>query len=162
VFRQTLETTKESLLASGLKANYEQPLMKVLQQGVSGQASSKQLTQTLTETLSENGLSAKWAKNQVNDGLYQFSRNYTETVSADLGLQHYLYAGVQIDSTRTWCAEKVGKVFTRAQVLEMAGDSWSGKIPGTNAGNILVRAGGYGCKHRFIPITKAAYQAMKG
>jgi hypothetical protein len=157
---QNITTTVETLLDSGLRANYVQPITNILQQSITGQSSVKDLTKSLTDTLNANGQPTKWVKQQTSDSLYQYSRNYTEAVSNDLGLEHYLYAGTQIDTTRAFCKSKVGKVFTKAEVTAWAVGEWSGKIPGTNASNIQIRLGGYHCLHRLLPITEATYRSM--
>lgn len=70
------------------------------------------------------------------------------TFSRQVGLLHvtgeadelFYYAGPLDSVTRPFCLERVGKVFSRAEIDQMD----NGQLP-----NVLVTGGGYNCRHAF-------------
>jgi len=57
--------------------------------------------------------------------------------------QAFLYVGPADGRTRTWCLERVGKVYTRAQIEAMDNK----QLP-----NPFLTGGGYNCRHSFIAV----------
>jgi len=49
-----------------------------------------------------------------------------------------------------------GRWFHISEIEETASESWAGKIPGTNASNILINRGGFNCNHQYIPVSADA------
>lgn len=160
-----VRTTIESLLGSGVDANFTQPLTKLLRQHVAGNATLKDLTAALRlELMGNNDVAPRlnrYAGQVASDALQQFERNYTSAVSYDLKLDHFLYAGTSINDTRDFCRTRTGKVFTRQEVEGWASLDWAGRIRGTTKANIQVYLGGYGCRHRLLPISETTYEKLK-
>lgn len=160
-----VRTTIESLLGSGVDANFTQPLAKLLRQHVAGNATVKDLTAALRLELLENANAVprlnRYAGQVASDALQQFERNYTSAVSYDLKLEHFLYSGTGIADTRDFCRTRTGKVFTRQQVEGWAALEWAGRIKGTNKSNIFTYLGGYFCRHRLLPVSETVYEKLK-
>lgn len=163
-----IETTVQSLLGSGIDANFKDPITKVLKQNIAGASESKALQELMRNeiigTPTASPALTRYVKQVSNDSLYQYESNYLQAVSNDLGLQHYFFQGTVIGDSRTFCAERTGKYYTEDQVRGWGNLKWAGQIKGTNSSNILTNRGGHFCKHLIIPVSKALYdlQAKKG
>ena len=62
----------------------------------------------------------------------------------------FLYAGPDDDVTREFCKERVGNVYTRAEIEAMD----NGQID-----NVLLTGGGYNCRHVWMAVSRFAEQA---
>ena len=87
----------------------------------------------------------------TRDALNQFSRNYNQAISVDLGMQWYYYSGTVIEDTRSYCQQRAGKYFHKNEVEQVPAE-WSGRISGTNSSNIFINAGGFNCRHLWMPV----------
>jgi len=67
--------------------------------------------------------------------------------------QGYLYTGPVDGRTRDWCLERVGKVYTRAEIEAMDNN----QLP-----NPFLTGGGYNCRHSFIAIASDELTALTG
>src|SRR4028119_959351 len=161
VRQANIDTTVASLLGSGLDANLKDPVIRLLKQNIAGGSDSRALRSLLEAdilgTPTINPTLTRYVKQVSSDSLYQFEANYLQVVSNDLGLQHYYYQGTTIGDSRIFCVQRAGKYFRADEVKEWAELSWSGRIKGTNASNILTNRGGYGCRHLIIPVSKELY-----
>ena len=89
-----------------------------------------------------------------------FNAEYIQTVSEDLGVEYYLYAGTIIEDTRPFCSARTGRFFTTDQVKQWASlKGWQGRMAGTNANTIFIYRGGYNCRHQLWPVSKEQYDA---
>jgi len=97
-------------------------------------------------------------------------RTLTQTAADQIGAQFFLYQGRPIKTTRTFCAEREGRVWHREEIagwgrdaaagVDLDGDGnpgWSGMVEGTNETSIFIFLGGwYGarqsCRHQLIPV----------
>lgn len=63
----------------------------------------------------------------------------------------YLYTGPMDKLTRAFCAQRIGKTYTREQIDRMD----NGQMP-----NVMITMGGYNCRHQWVPeIVSAKQQA---
>ena len=161
LYQQMILEARLSLLGAGLSANVVNPLVDKLYVGLLHGISKPQLIKELRVFLEKENLPTRWIKQQAHDTLWQFTRNYQQAVSADLGIEHYLYAGTQIATSRDFCKSRIGKVYTKEEVESWVGLNWSGKVPSTSIVSIFVYAGGYNCRHTFRPISKNLYDKLK-
>lgn len=168
VRQANIDTTVTSMLSTGLDANLKDPVIKILRQNVAGATDVKALRELMKNeilgTPTTSPILTRYVNQVTNDSLYQFENNYLLSVANDLDLSHYFYQGTVIKDSRTFCAERAGKYFTREQVESWADLSWSGKNKSTNKTNIFWLRGGWSCKHMIIPISDALYerQTKKG
>ena len=130
------------------------------------------ITQTIGEGI-ENKLSIKELKlnlkNQIEgkdklgiiehhfwkqEGFEQFqvhARAVSETYAKGLNLDYAIYAGGEIKTTREFCDERNGKVYTRSEIISWNSEEWQGK---KKDNNIFIDCGGYNCRHEFDWISK--------
>lgn len=88
----------------------------------------------------------------VNDVFSKVDRYQANNVAAKLDMNYAVYEGGLIKTSRKFCRERNGKVFTRAEILKF--DPPTGKQPNYDP---LVDLGGYNCRHHlnWIPRTLA-------
>jgi hypothetical protein len=67
--------------------------------------------------------------------------------------QPYLYAGPVDGRARDWCLDRVGRVYTRAEIDAMD----NGQLP-----NTFLTAGGYNCRHRFMAVESRELRGLVG
>ncbi len=108
------------------------------------------------------------------DSLNQFSAQYSQAITADLGLEWFEYTGSLLETSRPWCQYMVEKRWIHISEIhtvlhdhidgvKIGGANIpvskktglpQGMMPGTSAQNIQVRRGGFQCGHQWIPITE--------
>lgn len=161
IYQSGIDSTVENLLQSGMHTAFREPVIQLLKANVTGNSSIVSLRAELRRQILSNeetsGLLTRHVKRTASDALETFSRTYIQAVSDDLGIDRYIYAGIEIGSTRPFCAARVGKYFTKEEVEKMATLNWSGKNPATNKNTIMVYAGGFSCRHRWLPVTRETY-----
>jgi hypothetical protein len=83
-----------------------------------------------------------------------YGRQVEALATADLEAdQPYLYAGPVDLKTRTWCLERVGKVYTRAEIDAMD----NGSLP-----DAFLTGGGYNCRHSFLAVESDDARGLLG
>lgn len=157
------QLTLDSLTGAGLDVALINPVKNILNTNITTGASyGDLLAQLQREILGDPtnlGRYERYAKQITTDSLNQFSRNYLETATNDLGLEWYYYSGTTRQTTRPFCKERVNKYWHKSEVQAWADREWSGKIPGTNSSSIFIYAGGFNCNHQLIPVSEAAVPA---
>src|SRR6478736_3670233 len=163
ILQANVNTTTDSLLNSGIDANFTDPITKVLQDMVTGGSNKQEFIETLKINLNdESGLLARHVPQVAQDSIMQFNANYTQTISADLNLGYYYYKGTKKATSRQFCTNIIGKYFTEANLHKYfdkqsqlnGGKGWNGMIDGTNWGNFFTNRGGWNCRHLIIPVSK--------
>lgn len=97
------------------------------------------------------GALQKYYRNFVYDAYSQVDRATSQTFADDLGLDYAIYEGGIIKTSRQFCKDHNGKVYTRAEIAEFDPGE-KNKQPGYNPFTDL---GGYGCRHHLNWIPKA-------
>ena len=163
MLKANVETTSEMLIGSGIDANFNEPIKRLLQDVINGRGSYMNMKQSLSNYILGNKNISPRLKSYVgqvaSDSVRQFQRNYMNAISSDLGLKHYLYRGTAITDTRKFCSDRVGRVFTETEVKSWASTSWKGKASGTNSSTIFTYVGGYNCRHTLLPISENIYNS---
>jgi len=90
----------------------------------------------------------QYAGTYAHDSLMAFYSTIHQKKSKDAGMTHQLYYGSIIGSTRKFCAERAGKVFSNEEVDSWNKLDWDGKKPG----NVWINRGGYRCRHHLQPV----------
>jgi hypothetical protein len=183
---QAISDTVSKLTESGIGTNIADNVAGILSSNVTTGGSYKdllgQLRESLTDTQKSDGLLTRYAKQITTDGLNQYSANYTQIVSADLGYEFFAYQGSDIKTTRPFCDAMTDlRYFHVSEIprLLRADDLYymkdgnktkvpiypktglpSGLIDGTNPANFMIRRGGYNCGHSIRPVSANLVQAQ--
>lgn len=122
----------------------------------------KNIQESIIGNAEIDGGLVKYAKQNASD-LYSIGeRNYTAAVSDSFGIEFYLYAGGEIDTTRCFCDERNQKIWHLKEIqawgrgenlgsCNIGGGKWAGMAKGTNENTIFSYLGGYNCNHSLIP-----------
>lgn len=168
ILESNISTTTDSLLGSGVNANFTDPLIKILRDNITSGSDKISFTKSINESLfGENSKLARYSKQVASDSITQFNSNYINTISSDLGLKHYYYKGTKIKDSREFCKKIAGKYFTETslksyvqqQMSLNGGKGWDGMVKGENWTNFPIYRGGYACRHYLIPVSEAVYNA---
>lgn len=155
VLNSSISLTRNSLTESGINQFVINPMIEILNNGITTGADVFEMEETLRTLVvgdsTRLGGLERYVTQISRDALNQFSSNYTQSISANTGMQWYFYSGTIIDDSRSYCIQRAGKYFHKKEV-ENVPQQWDGRIPGTNAGNIYTNRGGYNCRHLYMPV----------
>ncbi len=166
---QAITDVVGQLTTQGISANVSDNLIQILRTNITSGGSyndlAEQLRQSLTNTPESKGILDRYVKTIASDAINQFSRQYTQVVSNDLGYTWFRYMNTDIDTTRCFCDKMTDKDYFHISevpgLLEGKGLDCAiskatklpyGLIAGTNAENFFVRAGGWNCRHSIQPV----------
>lgn len=178
---QAISDTVQKLTEAGIGANIAEPISDILRTNITTGGSYKALTAQLRESLVNTqtpGTLEKYVGQITTDSVNQYSGQYTQIVSNDLGYEYFKYDNTDILSTRPWCDAMTDQPYFHISQLPklIRGEGLTylnkktgkrepvpiysktglptGMIPGTNVDNIFVRRGGYKCGHQIRPINE--------
>lgn len=163
LFKGSIAFLKESLTGAGVSINVVNPIVdKLYQLNLTGNVTKKELKGFITEYFKADGSIQRSIEQLTTDSLYQMTSNYQMEVSKDLNVEYFYYAGTRIKTSRSFCVERYGKVYTKKEVESWADLTWNGKImPGTNKNTIFTYRGGWNCRHTLRPVSKRFYDNLK-
>ncbi|MBK9328952.1 MAG: hypothetical protein IPM95_06465 [Sphingobacteriales bacterium] len=172
----SINSTIASLTEYGLNVNILDKVEDIIRQntttGGSYSSLQGQLRDFILSDKNTDGALVRYTKTITTDAINQYSRQYMETTAADLDMPWRKYIGSLKTTSREWCEKMVAKKFVHVSELpelvkgnidghqcgiykktadNKGTDLPYGMIAGTNAQNVLVRAGGHGCEHGFYP-----------
>jgi hypothetical protein len=142
-------------------ATVKNAIMDMVVRQISGGSGYKETKAAVKDFIIGNpgktGALNKYYRNFVYDAFSQIDRATSQTYADGLGLDYAIFEGGLIKTSRQWCKEHNGKVYTRAEIADFdPGDA--NKQPGYNPFTDL---GGYGCRHHLNWIPKALAVAMR-
>jgi hypothetical protein len=178
---QAISDTVSKLTEAGIGANIAEPIADILRTNITTGGSYKALTEQLRENLVNTqtpGTMEKYIGQVTTDTVNQFSNQYAQLVSSDLGYEWFKYDNTDIVNTRHFCDamtdrpyfhisevpallrgegltylnKKTGKM-QPVEIYEKTGLPY-GMIPGTDASNFFIRRGGYRCGHSIRPVNQ--------
>lgn len=185
--KQAIGDTIKNLTAAGIGSTISEQIATILRTNITTGGSYAQMTEQLREKIlntKTDGALEKYAKQITTDSLHQYSAQYSQTVSSDLGFDWYSYQGSEIMTSRPFCQAMVenNRYFHISQVpnllkgLDAQGnrlkyiDNKTGEeksvglydktelplgfIAGTNTANFFINRGGYGCGHQARPVSE--------
>lgn len=175
VKQQSIEQAVNSLTESGISANVTQGIQDILKRNITGGSSYTDLLKQMRNFILTNetgtGALERYTKQITTDSLNQFSAQYSQVLTNDLGLDEwYMYVGSNKDTTREFCERLTKKKYIhRSELADIVNGiidgvqvpinpktkTWYGGVPGTNVNNIQVVRGGYGCDHQLLPVNAA-------
>lgn len=104
------------------------------------------------------GLVETHMRTAAYDAFQQADRHIHNNIAVKLKLDNALYAGTVMKTSRAFCKSKVGKYFTRKEIMAWANQEWEGK---STPYDPLVDCGGYNCTHILSWVTKKQYDEQK-
>jgi hypothetical protein len=175
VKNQAIESAVEDLTDRGIGANVITAVEEILRQNITSGGSYSDLQKTLENLLTDNengeGRLTRYAKQITTDAINQFSGQYTQIISNDLGFEWYRYSGSNIQTTRPFCLACTKKRwihisefpaliagdFTFTEFEEFDGKLYKGKPAGmyedTTPSNFVTKRGGHNCGHQLRPVS---------
>jgi hypothetical protein len=178
---QAITDTVSKLTEAGIGANIAEPIADILRTNITTGGSYKKLTEQLRENLVNTqtpGTLEKYVGQITTDAVNQYSNQYTQIVSNDLGYEWFKYDNTDILTTRPFCDAMTDRPYfhisevpalLRAEGLTYVNKKTgkrepvviyektglpSGMIPGTDASNFFIRRGGYRCGHSIRPVNQ--------
>lgn len=107
---------------------------------------------------------ARYAKQNAKDIFSVTDRQYSQQIANSLDIKFYQYSGGLIKTSRPFCVERHGKIFS-AKEIEAWGagkktlmlnwpksGEWAGMAKGTSKETIFSLLGGYNCDHVLLPV----------
>lgn len=175
--KQAVSDTVNKLMESGIGVNVGDRITDIIRTSITSGGSYKKLTAQLRDGLlntEQKGYLDRYAKQVTIDSLNQYSAQYNNIVSSDLGYEWFRYDNTDIDTTRPFCDALTDQPYfhiseiprilkaddlyytkdgvkTKVPIYEKTGLP-HGMIPGTNAENFFVNRGGYNCGHQIRPV----------
>jgi hypothetical protein len=166
ILKANVEITKDMLLGSGIRNNFANAIQKALVANATGTTNRTILQQVIKDNLigtpEEKAFLQKYVKQVTTDSVMTFSREYNQTIAADLNLQYGFYANTIISDTRPFCKARAGRYFKKSTAESWAnlGD-WQGRKPGTTKSTIFSFLGGFNCRHDWFPVTQTQYRVAE-
>lgn len=177
--KQAISTTVNQLTESGIGVNVGDRITEMLKASITTGGSYKKLTASLRDGLlntEQKGYLDRYAKQVTVDSLNQYSAQYNNIVSSDLGYEWFKYDNTDIDTTRPFCNSITDNPYFHIsevqRILRLDGlyyfkdgvktkvpanpktGLWGGAIPGTDAATFFVNRGGYNCGHQIRPVAE--------
>jgi hypothetical protein len=178
---QAIGDTVAKLTEAGIGANIADPIADILRTNITTGGSYKDLTEQLRENLVNTqtpGTMEKYIGQITTDAVNQYSNQYTQIVSNDLGYEWFKYDNADILTTRHFCDALTDRPYfhisevpallrgegltylnkktgqrQQVEIYEKTGLPY-GMIPGTDASNFFIRRGGYRCGHSIRPVNE--------
>jgi hypothetical protein len=156
------ENVVSSLTDAGVNENVVNAAADIVEQHVRDGSSFTTLVDELKDKIvTSPEIDSKlvsYSKQTINDTLSGFSRNYHKLITADLGLQWFVYVGALVDSSRPFCKAMVAKHYIHESEFGamLRNNSHEGLMAGTNVSNLIDRCGGWNCSHQLVPVPSSS------
>ena len=177
--KMAITDTIDNLTGTGISQNIGSKLQDILKINITSGASfkdlSKQLSDYMMDSKTGEGTLKKYATTYSTTAVYQYSRQYNQLATNDLGFTWYVYDGGKQKTSRPFCVKMIEarsscmKYIHKSQIAELLkGHICSGNvhindktglpdgfIEGTTVDNFQVNAGGWNCRHKLLGIPSA-------
>jgi hypothetical protein len=169
---QSIGQAVESLTESGISANVTKGIQDILKRNITSGGSYTDLLSQMRNFIltNESGTGAleRYTKQITTDSLNQFSAQYSQTLTADLNFEWFMYVGSNKATTREFCDLLTKKKYVHISELPdiingiIDGKKvpinpktklWHGAVAGTNTSNFQINRGGHGCDHQFLAVS---------
>jgi len=90
-----------------------------------------------------------YAQGFAHDAIMNYHNQVNIAKGEEIGLNDFLYYGDLIATSRPFCITRVGKVYTKRQILAWDSLSWKGK-----SSSAWTDRGGYNCRHHWRPVKR--------
>lgn len=162
------DVEKKAIISGGFLANafnvqgvaetVGQRMMSGLAAGMDLKSFVKAFKSFFLTNRQSTGVVVKQFERAAFDSFQTFDRTVQNQIGSELQLGYALFAGTEIKTSRTWCKKRKGRIFSRAVVESWNGDSWDGKILGTDVKETL---GGYGCRDHLSWLSAEMVELLK-
>lgn len=157
-----------SLVGAPIDTEFIRPVQALLENAVINGASVKETIEGIRTFIEgdakTNSKLSSYVKQITNDAFAISDRSYTSIVSDFLDADWFYYAGGEVQTTRCFCEERVGKYFHYKEIeswgngenlgqCNTGGGTWAGQIAGTNSKTIYSYLGGWNCMHSILPVS---------
>ena len=130
--------------------------------GISGGLDLRTFTKTFKADFTTSsqgvGVVVKNFERVAQESFQIFDRTVQNTIASDLKLNYALYSGTEIKTTRHFCHQRVGNIFSRAFIDAWNFLVWQGKIEGSNIKETL---GGFNCRHHLSWLSDQMVELLK-
>lgn len=178
---QAITDTVKLLGETGIAGNAITGISDLLRTNITTGGSYSELAEALQQNIVVDGTFSRSARQVTVDAVNQYSAQYTQAASNDLGLVWYAYRNTTIKTTRPFCYAMTERRYfhvteipylIKAELITGGNLTYrnpktgerepvplnpktnlpDGFIKGTNAANFLVNRGGYNCGHQCQPV----------
>jgi len=120
------------------------------------------LTQIVTGSKEVGGTIERGIRKYTHDTLFKLDAAIDETYAQGFGLEYFVYQGTEIDTSRQFCIDRMGKVFSIKDTESWYDDDNLPKQKGEErtAYNPLIDRGRWNCRHYIRWITKERAAAL--
>lgn len=183
-----VQDTIQKLTEAGLQNNVGRPISDILTQNITHGGSYYEMITGLRKMINgkpgQPGLLVKHVSGVGLDAINQYSRNYTQIASADIGFEWYGYRNTLIVTSRPFCRSMTERRYFHVSeipgILKAKGLTYiepktgqrkkvplnaktglpDGMYATTTAENFLTLLGGYNCGHQAGPVSAELVQAQ--
>ena len=140
----------------------DRQIRQILTGAVASNMSFKELRNRTKDLILTGETNGALKRHYITTGVYDIAAEHDRVLSKayadDLGMNHFVYAGSILESTRDFCRERVGKVYAVSEALQWESMTWQGKNPSCP---IMQCLGGYNCTHTPDYITLELAQLLR-
>ena len=160
----------ELLIGKEAEASLISPLKDILETSVTSGNSFAQTVKEVREFAFSSGKNEskilRYSKQIVYDNFATNDRAYSTLVSNEVGFEWFVYSGNVIKGTRQFCEDMLRVEYFHRKEIEDLGkgigvdgkkltqEQLQGRHDGTNEQTIFELAGGYNCRHNWMPVSE--------
>jgi hypothetical protein len=129
---------------SRMRNGFKELVTKGITGGVSRSDMNKQVRSFIVGTDGVGGALQKEYANFIYDTYQQVDNLAANNYAVSLNMQSFIYSGGKIKTTREFCCQRNGLIFTVKEAQKWQTLTFTGK---SNPYNPLINLGGYNCRH---------------
>lgn len=141
---------KTLLVSIFTQSNVQVEIETTIARAVMGGAKEKEAISALKDVITgkekAGGLTQQYHYQRGQDALRAHGSLLDNKFSQALDLNYAIYTGSEKKTTRAFCEQRVGNVYTREEIESWEDLDWSGKKTGHN---IILDRGGWNCGHQY-------------
>jgi hypothetical protein len=171
------QVTAESLLNSGIRTDFETPILRILDESISYGGSIERAKKNLTEFIKGNtdksGKLQSYTTQIARDSIGQLQGQQFHSVASAVDTAGVRYIGSLLEDSRGQCTRWVKDLNgfiawdELSKEIKLAYDNqaakkvdnyggkahpWGGMMPNTTKDNFMAKRGGFNCRHTAIPV----------
>jgi len=132
------------------KSNVQSDIESTISNAVLSGATSDAVTDSLRDIVigrsGNGGINQRYHYQQGQDAMRAHGSLMDDSFAKALRLNYAVYTGSTKETTRDFCASRIGNVYSRSEIMEMESLEWSGKKKGHS---IILDRGGWNCGHQW-------------